>query len=88
MALLTGLLGTILATVLIGGAMLGAWMLGRHRRRDTRDDLADVNRRLAHLEGLVEGLTREVERLAENQQFTLRLLGKEGKVETRGRTED
>ena len=81
MALLTGLLGTILGTVIIGGALLGAWLLGR--RRGERDagggNLDDANRRLARLEALVERMSGEVERLSESEQFTMRLLKQQDK---------
>ena len=82
MALLTGLLGTILATLLIGGAMLGAWLLGR--RRGERDagggNLDDANQRLARLEQMVQRMSSEIERLSESEQFTMRLLKQQEKV--------
>ena len=82
MALLTGLLGTILATLLIGGAMVGAWLLGR--RRGERDagggNLDDANQRLARLEQMVQRMSSEVERLSESEQFTMRLLKQQEKV--------
>jgi len=82
MALLTGLLGTVLATLLIGGAMLGAWLLGR--RRGERDagggNLDDANQRLARLEQMVQRMSSEIERLSESEQFTMRLLKQQEKV--------
>jgi TolA-binding protein len=81
MALLTGLLGTVLATLLIGGAMVGAWLMGR--RRGERDagggNLDDANRRLARLEEMIERMSGEVERLSESEQFTMRLLKQQDK---------
>ena len=82
MALLTGLLGTVLATLLIGGAMVGAWLLGR--RRGERDagggNLDDANQRLARLEQMVQRMSSEIERLSESEQFTMRLLKQQEKV--------
>ena len=80
MAILTGLLGTILGTVLIGGALLGAWMLGRERgRREIRaGDSAlphPVTRAaIDRLEQDHEALRAELERLSEDQRFAMRLL--------------
>jgi hypothetical protein len=81
MALLTGLLGTVLATLLIGGAMFGAWMLGRQRRRDAGDASGELGQRLARLEATLDRLSGDMERLAESQQFTMRLLGQRGEKE-------
>jgi hypothetical protein len=76
MVLLTGLLGTIFVTVLIGGALVGAWMLGRRRgERDAAEGrLEGGGDRLARLEQMVERLAGEVDRLSESQHLTMRLL--------------
>lgn len=80
MALLTGLLGTLLGTVIIGGALVGAWLLGRERgRRDLRTwdpgSAQPVSRmEFERLEQSQEVLRAELERLGEEHRFALRVL--------------
>ena len=82
MALLIGLLGTVLGFLLFGAALAGAWILGRARgQRDAasaRDRPAvvgpDVVRQIARVEQLVVDLGVEVERISESQRFSARLL--------------
>lgn len=82
MVLLTGLIGTVLGTVLFGAALAGAWLMGRHAR--TRSDLArQMNaaeaarlsgQHLAEMSRTLEALVHEVERGSEAQRYTARLL--------------
>ncbi len=82
MALLIGLLGTVLGFLIIGAALAGAWILGRARgqrdaaaARDTSGVGApDVTRQLARVEQLVVDMGVEIERLSESQRFSARLL--------------
>lgn len=82
MALLIGLLGTVLGFLLFGAALAGAWILGRARgQRDAaaaRDGVSvagpDVARQIAHVEQLVIDLGVEVERISESQRYSARLL--------------
>ncbi len=65
MVLLTGLLGTVLGVVLIGGALAGAFLIGRARgRRDALDDRLGQTRdpfaQLADLERSQRALQEEV----------------------------
>jgi hypothetical protein len=89
MALLTGLLGTVLGTVLFGGALLGAWLLGRERgRREVRTgDSASVTSAsredIERLEQGYDAMRGELERLSEDQRFTMRLLAERAPT-TRG----
>ena len=84
MALLTGLLGTILGTVIIGGALLGAWLLGRERgrrefrTRDTGPAQAVSRAELERLEQAQEALRAELERLGEEHRFAMRVLAEKG----------
>jgi hypothetical protein len=78
LALLTGLVSVVLFAAMLGGALIGAWLLGRSRGRaelkagDT--GIATQGSQLARIEQLVSDLGVEVERIAESQRFTARAL--------------
>ena len=79
LALLTGLIGTALGAVIIGGAMFGAYLLGKDRGR--REALAEVSAprplnadQIARTERALETLALEVERIGETQRYTAKLL--------------
>ena len=78
MLLLTGLLGTVFVIVLFGAALGGAWLIGRNQSRRGVD--GERSPRLSGAEDLasvaraVEALTLEVERVAEAQRYTARVL--------------
>jgi hypothetical protein len=77
--MLTGLLGAIMAFVVIGAALGGAWLLGRgwHRRGDARGErLAEElnSRKIEELMTRIEDLALEVERSAELQRFLAKTL--------------
>ena len=84
MALLTGLIGTVFATVPFGAAIGGAWLLGRdHGRRSAEaasrarpadGSVAAGTAEQASIVRALEGLTLEVERLSEAQRCAGRLL--------------
>lgn len=68
MALLTGLLGTAIGAVLIGGALLAAYLVGRERgRRAARDEapesLSAADVRLRLLEEGYQGLRHDVDQM-------------------------
>lgn len=68
MALLTGLLGTAIGAVLIGGALLASYLIGRERgRRAARDEAPESlntdDVRLRLLEEGYQGLRREVDQM-------------------------
>ena len=72
--------GTII-TLALGVPLVRAWVRAfeaRHKR-DALQSPGEVAQRLAAIEGAVEAIAVEVERISENQRFTTRLLaGREG----------
>jgi hypothetical protein len=83
MVLLTGLLGTILGTVIIGSALAGAYFIGKDRgRREAERALraggappGATNLPAAErTDRAIDALSLEVERLAEAQRYTAKLL--------------
>lgn len=79
MTMLTGLLGTMMACVLIAAALGGAWLLGRglHRRDEAFGGTSTENlntKKIAELMTRIEDLTLEVERSAEAQRYLARSL--------------
>ena len=87
MTMLTGLLGTIMACVLIGAALGGAWLLGRgwHRRGSALGERSaeELNaRKIAELMMRIEDLALEVERSAEAQRFLAKTLASGARVES------
>lgn len=86
MTMLTGLLGTIMAFVLIGAALGGAWLLGRgwHRRGEALGERSadDLNaKKIAELMTRIEELALEVERSAEAQRFLAKTLSSGARAE-------
>jgi hypothetical protein len=80
-ALIIGLVGTVLGAVLIGGAMFGAYMFGRARGRREAAEHApgalgapDMTHQLARVERLVNDMELELERLGEAQRFRTKQL--------------
>lgn len=74
MTMLTGVLGTVMAFVLIGAALGGAWLLGRgwHRLDGAlgAPSAEELNsRKIAELMTRIEDLALEVERSAEAQRY-------------------
>ena len=82
LAALTGFLAVALGTVMIGGAIAGAWLWGRHSatRRDigpsdsAMDAARQTDARLVDVARAIDALVHEVERISEAQRFTARLL--------------
>jgi hypothetical protein len=84
MGLLIGLLGTIMAIALVGGAMVGAYLVGRSRgqreveeraRRSLNDPA--MNEQIHRVEQLVADMSLEIERLAEAQRYNAKLLAEQ-----------
>ena len=75
MALLIGLIGTVMVTGLLGCAIAGAYFFGRSRgpRQPGAFDEASSAARLARLERLLEGLSVEIERIGEAQRYAARV---------------
>lgn len=80
---LIALLSILLGSAVVVVAFVGVWMLGReHGRKEALGDrvvqtgVAEtmVEARLSRIERLVEGTSVEVERIAEGQRFTAKLL--------------
>ncbi len=74
LTMLTGLLGTVLAFVLVGAALGGAWLLGRgwHRRDHVLGEpsVEELNsRKIAVLIARIDELAMELERSSEAQRF-------------------
>jgi len=81
-ALLTGLIGVVLGTVILGAALGGAWLLGaRYGARRwpwlrgdgdaaTREDSGQV----AEIAGALQSVTLELQRVADAQRYTALVL--------------
>jgi len=83
MVLLTGLLGTILGTVVIGSMLAGAYFIGKERGRREAERALNAGAAPgggASLPGAertdraLDALSLEIERLAEAQRYTAKLL--------------
>lgn len=70
MVLLTGLIGTVMVTGLLGAAIAGAYFFGRSRGAQSPIvlDGGESRERLARIERLLCDLTIEVERLGESSR--------------------
>lgn len=75
MVLLTGLIGTIMVTGLLGAAIAGAYFFGRSRSARPRGD-SSVAERVGRIEQLLESVAIEVERISEAQRYVARSLNK------------
>jgi len=78
LVLLTGLLGIVFATMVVGAALGGAWMLGRgwHRDRSVNEPSAEdlASQKMAEMMGRIEELTLELERASEGQRYLAKML--------------
>ena len=89
---LTGLLGVVLMLGLAAFGLAGAWLLGRARGREeaSREALTGApgaDARLARLEQAIDAVAVEVERIAESQRFTAKVLAERGVGEPRVRSQ-
>lgn len=76
MVLLTGLIGTVMVTGLLGAAIAGAYFFGRSRGAPpiVRPDDASGLERLDRIERLLLGLSLDMERIGEFQRVAARTL--------------
>lgn len=78
LVLLTGLLGIVFATMVVGAALGGAWMLGRgwHRDRSANEPSAEdlTAQKMTEMMGRIEELTLELERASEGQRYLAKML--------------
>jgi hypothetical protein len=85
LVLLTGLLGIVFATMVVGAALGGAWMLGRGWRRDRSlnenpsEDLA--SQKMAEMMTRIEELTLELERASEGQRYLAKMFASGARAE-------
>ncbi|MBK5186882.1 MAG: hypothetical protein JJD97_01490 [Gemmatimonadaceae bacterium] len=95
-AVLTGIITSVLAPVVVAAALGGAWLLGRRGR--LREERALLNReseaalhtnvQLAEMARALDALVHEVERVAEAQRYTARLLTERAAIEIARPVED
>ena len=74
MILLTGLIGTVMVTGLLGCAIAGAYFLGRSRGsgRALEREAGPSEARLVRIESLLETLSIDIERIGEAQRYAAR----------------
>ncbi|MGH7500359.1 MAG: hypothetical protein ACREL7_01245 [Longimicrobiales bacterium] len=70
------LLSLVFWVVVIGGgiALAVRFLRAYEKRGNDRGEIADLREKLTRLEESIEGVTSQVQRVAEAQQFTTRLL--------------
>ena len=81
------LIGVLSGVVIVAGAFLGAYLLGKSRgQRETLVATKDpeVLARLTRVEQIVEATAIEIERISEGQRFTTKLLSERKEPVPRG----
>ena len=69
---------TMITVIAVGGPLIRAWARRIESRADAPPLAPDAQARLERMEAAIESIALEVERIAEGQRFTTKLLAERG----------